>query len=101
MLRETDQHLHARRDGHVAWLLAYSFGAERGWRAAECPFGGSSRGSAARLGAGRAERLQWVLLMNVRAASATSCQPLSKTREWPRPGISWIWVAEGLRFCFL
>lgn len=25
-------------------------------------------------------------LRNCRAASATSCQPLSKTREWPRPG---------------
>ena len=38
-------------------------------------------------------------LRNCRAASATSRQPLSKTREWPRPGICWRRVTALLRCC--
>src|SRR5260370_19957602 len=36
-----------------------------------------------------------------RAMSATSRQPLSMTREWPRLGSSTISVTPWLRFCFL
>jgi hypothetical protein len=35
------------------------------------------------------------------AVSATSCQPWSIVREWPRLGIFWISVTPGLRFCRL
>lgn len=40
-------------------------------------------------------------LTNVSAVSATSCQPWSIVREWPRLGIFSISVTPGLRFCRL
>ena len=39
--------------------------------------------------------------MNASALSATSRQPLSITRPWPRFGISTISVTPSFRFCFL